>query len=185
MTKSELASFDELVEYYGTDVSTAQALEALHAYLKEQLKKDKYWRFKQSTKIETPWAKNWKAGSWISARTGDSAQAKSKLASMTKSELASLNELLEHYGTNVSTAQALEALHAHLKAQLKEDKYWRFKQSTKIETPWAKNWKAGVWISGRTGDRAQAKSARKSMTASELASLNELVEHYGTRKRKP
>ena len=85
----------------------------------------------------------------------------------------------------MSTAQALEALHAHLKEQLKKDKYWRFKSNTKIETPWAKNWKAGVWISGRTGDYAQAKSARKSMTASELASFNELLEHYRTRKRKP
>jgi len=87
--------------------------------------------------------------------------------------------------TREQTAQALEALRAYLKEQLKKDKYWRFKKSTKIETPWAKNWKAGVWISGRTGDRAQAKSARESMTASELASFDELVEHYGTRKRKP
>ena len=90
MTKSELTSFDELVEYYGTDPSTAQALEALHAHLKEQLKKDKYWRFQRSTKIETPWAKKWNAGSWINGRTGRYTSAKSKRASMTASELASV-----------------------------------------------------------------------------------------------
>jgi len=185
MTKSELASFNEILKYYGTDVSTAQALEALHAHLKEQLKKDKYWRFQRSTKIETPWATNWNAGSWINSRTGDYASAKSKRASMTASELASFNELLEHYGTDVSPAQALEALHAYLKEQLKKDKYWRFKQSTKIETPWAKKWNAGTWITKRTGDSASAKRARASMTKSELASFDELVEHYGTRKRKP
>ena len=185
MTASERASFDELVEHYGTDVSTAQALEALHAHLKEQLKKDKYWRFKKSTKIETPWAKKWNAGTWITKRTGDSAQAKSARASMTAPELASFNELVEYYGTDVSTAQALEALHAYLKVQLEKDKYWRFKQSMKIETPWAKNWNAGGWFNHRTGDSAGAKSKRASMTKSERASFDELLEYYGTRKRKP
>ena len=102
-----------------------------------------------------------------------------------RSELASLNELVEYYGTGVSTAQALEALHAHLKEQLKKDKYWRFKASSKIETPWAKKWNAGVWISQRTGDSAGAKSKRESMTASELASFDEILEHYGTRVQRP
>ena len=160
-------------------------MEALHAYLKEQLKKDKYWRFKKSTKIETPWAKKWNAGSWISHRTGNSASAKSKRKSMTKSELASFNEILEYHGTDVSTAQALKALHAHLHAQHEKDKYWRFKQSTKIETPWAKKWNAGKWISNRTGDKAQAESLRAPMTKSELTSFDELVEYYRTRERKP
>ena len=92
---------------------------------------------------------------------------------------------LELVSSGVSTAEALEALHAYLKEQLKKDKYWRFKQSTKIETPWATNWNAGKWISNRTGDKAQAKSLRAPMTKSELTSFDELVEYYRTRERKP
>ena len=91
--------YEKQLELVSSGVSTAEALEALHAYLKEQLKKDKYWRFKSNTKIETPWAKNWNAGGWFNHRTGDSAGAKSKRASMTKSERASFDELLEYYGT--------------------------------------------------------------------------------------
>ena len=149
------------------------------------LSRDKYWRFKASTAIETPWSRRWNAGGWISHRTGDGVRARSLRASMTASELASFNELVEYYGTDVTTAQVLEALHAYLRAQLERDMYWRFKKSTMIETPWARRWNAGVWISVRTGDGARARSLRASMTASELASFDEILEHYGTRKRKP
>ena len=105
--------------------------------------------------------------------------------SISESELAAFNELVMRDGAGPSTAEALEALRAHLRAQLERDMYWRFNRSTMIETPWARRWKAGCWISVRTGDGARARSLRASMTASELASFDELLEYYGTRKRKP
>ena len=105
--------------------------------------------------------------------------------SISESELAAFNELVMRDGAGPSTAEALEALRAHLRAQLERDMYWRFKQSTAIETPWARRWNAGVWISVRTGDGARARSLRASMTASELASFDEILEHYGTRVQRP
>ena len=43
------------------------------------------------------------------------------------------SKIVPYYGSYGSTAQALEALHEHLKGQLEEDCTWRFAQKTTID----------------------------------------------------
>ena len=71
MSEAELKELDELKKYYGTTITTRQALDALKEELRTQRERDPYWRFRQGHKFKTAWAEEWPGGMWISARVGD------------------------------------------------------------------------------------------------------------------
>jgi hypothetical protein len=179
MFEAELKELDRLLEHYGTDITTRQALDALKEELKTQRERDPYWRFKQGHSFKTAWAEMWPGGNWISLRIGDSAAHIINRASMSEAELKELDELKEHYGTDITTRQALDALKEELKTQRERDPYWRLKSDHKFKTAWAEMWPGGSWIAGRVGVGARATRLRASMSEAELKELDELKEHYG------
>ena len=99
MSEDELEGFKRLLEYYGTDITTRQALDALWKELEKQQSTNPYWRFKQVHKFKTAWAEMWPGGRWITARVGDGEQARRMRELMSEAELEEFNRLLEHYGT--------------------------------------------------------------------------------------
>ena len=54
----ELKELDELKKYYGTTITTRQALDALKEELRTQRERDPCWRFRQGHKFKTAWAED-------------------------------------------------------------------------------------------------------------------------------
>ena len=162
-----------------TTVTTRQALDALRAELNAQLEPDPYFRFRHHYVFHTAWAEMWRGGMWIAQRVGDSARATSLRAAMSEAELEEFNMLSEHYGTDITTRQALDALKAELKTQRERDQNFRFRRDHKFKTAWVEIWRGGSWITARVGDGEQARSKRASMSEDEREDFNRLLEHYG------
>ena len=88
MTPSQRQRFEALP--YGTGVSTDDALTRLE---EEVATRGATWRISQKLVLAAEWDERWQAGSWVSSRTGERAQAVAVRANMTPAQRGRLEAL--------------------------------------------------------------------------------------------
>merc|ERR1719263_1275244 len=93
---------------YGDAFTPDEALDALEAEVATRRQTDPVWRFSAQFEMSTLWHSKWPAGSWVSTRRGDRAQAKLLCDALTEEQLRRLDDL--PYGLDATTDQKLGAL---------------------------------------------------------------------------
>ena len=161
MTERQRERLDALP--YGLAFTTDDALDALEAEVTKQRQTNPRWRLTYTYKFEAPWGEpEWKAGSWVSGRRGSSQQAQQKRKKLTERQRDRFEAL--PYGDAFTTDQALDALEAEAARQRHAKPDWLIPAKYEMEAPWDPKWKAGMWVSIRSGAGQQQQATRSNMT---------------------
>ena len=159
---------------YGQAFTTDQALDALEAEVARRRQAKPRWRIPWDLVMTAPWGDpRWRAGSWISVRHGVGQQAVEARAKMTEQQLDRFRAL--PYGPEFSVDQALDALEAEVAQQRQAKPGWRIPQGHAMPAPWGHpKWKAGSWVSNRSGPNDEAQKRRGKLTEQQRQRLDAL-----------